>query len=321
VADEHWLDTLSKVLARDGGLSRKQFLGLIGAAMVGLLLGEVPPSEAKSKNTGKGKGKGKGHGPGTGGGCKPPCPGGSACLNGACCPEPQVCGPTGSICCGADQFCSLAGGAVCCDNLDRCGLNLVCCRGSTCCLSNGIGTCCAPDQICDRGVCRFDCPTAGQTNCRGECVDLKTDVRNCGACGNACAVGTACDNGRCTNPCRDCLPNETCCGLLGICADLNTDPRNCGACGNVCPAGATCVAGPGRCVSCPPGLMLCSNPGVGCCCCRPEECCTGASGKNRGCCSPGATCCPQCNSGFGGCCGRGQVPCVNPLGVWTCCSS
>jgi len=37
----------------------------------------------------------------------------------------------------------------------------------------------------------------GLTDCFGSCVDLQTDVNNCGACGNVCGQGESCVNGVC----------------------------------------------------------------------------------------------------------------------------
>ena len=40
------------------------------------------------------------------------------------------------------------------------------------------------------------CP-AGQVNCNGKCITVKTDANNCGACGIVCPKGYACVNGKC----------------------------------------------------------------------------------------------------------------------------
>jgi len=37
------------------------------------------------------------------------------------------------------------------------------------------------------------------TNCHGDCVDLDSDVENCGRCGNECGDGHACDSGACVD--------------------------------------------------------------------------------------------------------------------------
>jgi hypothetical protein len=56
------------------------------------------------------------------------------------------------------------------------------------------------------------------------CTNTGTDVKNCGACGNACKGTT-----------------PACCS--GKCADLASDNNNCGKCGNQCATGKTCKAG------------------------------------------------------------------------------
>ena len=87
---------------------------------------------------------------------------------------------------------------------------------------------------------------AGQTNCNGACVDLSTDMANCGACGSVCEsglVGVACIAGECVRV--TCPVALTDCGdgdgprpYEEHCFDLTTDQNNCGACGNACASGA-----------------------------------------------------------------------------------
>lgn len=84
-------------------------------------------------------------------------------------------------------------------------------------------------------VCRnANCVCA--LECDGRCVDAKTDILNCGACGRSCGGGAQCVDGDCA-----CSGNATKCG--NACFDLNASADNCGACGKACPAGATCTAG------------------------------------------------------------------------------
>ncbi len=45
-------------------------------------------------------------------------------------------------------------------------------------------------------ACAPDC-AAGTIRCAGRCIDVRSDVMNCGACGNVCAAGQACANGVC----------------------------------------------------------------------------------------------------------------------------
>ena len=43
------------------------------------------------------------------------------------------------------------------------------------------------------------CP-AGQTDCGGTCIDLRTTAVSCGACLNVCPTGAACVDGACQCP-------------------------------------------------------------------------------------------------------------------------
>ena len=57
----------------------------------------------------------------------------------------------------------------------------------------------AIDDNCNGMVdegCTPEC-AAGTIRCSGRCIDVRGDVMNCGACGNACAAGQACANGVC----------------------------------------------------------------------------------------------------------------------------
>ncbi|HVY25200.1 MAG TPA: hypothetical protein VHB79_01560 [Polyangiaceae bacterium] len=90
----------------------------------------------------------------------------------------------------------------------------------------------------------------GCETCGGkECVALASDAQNCGACGNACPAGIACENGACS-----CAGGGQACD--GTCVDVQTDAKNCGKCGNACAAGSTCVTGV---CSCPQGLDSCAG--------------------------------------------------------------
>jgi hypothetical protein len=83
---------------------------------------------------------------------------------------------------------------------------------------------------------------AGETLCGTECVDLDSDVSNCGTCGNACAEGEVCSRGTCSSDCEPGLIN-----CSGSCVDTSMDAENCGECGNACEAPRNaepmCVAG------------------------------------------------------------------------------
>ncbi len=50
---------------------------------------------------------------------------------------------------------------------------------------------------------------AGEVNCHGQCVDLNTNVNNCGACGVTCDLGETCVSGACTSTSPDLEQSET----------------------------------------------------------------------------------------------------------------
>ena len=94
-------------------------------------------------------------------------------------------------------------------------------------------------------------------------VDLSSDERHCGACGNACAAGASCVSGTCTPVCEAGLVSCTA-GDASTCTDVSSDPANCGGCGIACADGAACSSG--TCQSaCAPGLEACGDPGAATC--------------------------------------------------------
>lgn len=198
------------------------------------------------------------------GACGQACMSGRVCIDGAC------------LMAGGEDGCGL--GQIRCggqcvypetnrDNCGRCGH--VCpgwytCRGSTC----------TPAYSGDEAICE----DPGLDYCSGECADLRTNERNCGACGNDCTGGSCIegtcyyldsDRANCGSIGHRCASGEICCsgtcraentgdpdrcacssapcrasdGLgccNGYCWALNTDSANCGACGHVCEDGDRC---------------------------------------------------------------------------------
>ena len=97
--------------------------------------------------------------------------------------------------------------AICYASGEYCNADSECCQG-TCTL--GICRCPAGLVNCN-GLCRDNCsgcPT-GWRLCNGVCRDFRTDSRNCGRCGQTCAKGSHCSNGKC------CGQGQVNCG--GIC--------------------------------------------------------------------------------------------------------
>ena len=144
----------------------------------------------------------------------------------------------------------LAGGLATALGLRRAGAQGCAAYGRVCAYS---GCCTTPgaDCVCYRnGHCRCLCP-AGTAACAGNgvtvCVDLRTDLANCGACGAACAPGALCVEGAC----RDCgVPGLPCCTGTACDAGLRCIGNECVACGapphpccegDVCTAPAVCV--------------------------------------------------------------------------------
>lgn len=72
------------------------------------------------------------------------------------------------------------------------------------------------------GGCNTNCTSvplcnasAGETNCSGSCVELPTDNKNCGSCGNTCAADNICSAGSCTPVCQhpvSCTSGGSTCG-------------------------------------------------------------------------------------------------------------
>ena len=123
------------------------------------------------------------------------------------------------------------------------------------------------------------CP-AGQTDCGGRCVSLRTDAQHCGACGNT--VG----------PLEVCAAGQPVCGPAiatcdGACTDLARDHENCGGCGTACGASDFCTTAGGgtACLAaCPTGFTAC---GGACVDLAADRFHCGACGKV---CAPGEAC-------------------------------
>ena len=174
-----------------------------------------------------------------------------------------------------------------------------------------------------RGLSAAAAPAAtgcepGLTYCEnvGACVDLATDLNNCGACGAVCESGLVpvrCRNGVCER--ASCPPELEYCGAVDLCRDLSSDPLHCGAYQNPCASGV-CVGG--VCApagGCAPGQTDCGGVCVDTCC-DNNNC--GACGNV---CPAGLTCFEGvCDCPSGLCCAEGEVLCDGAC-VATCCDN
>ena len=134
------------------------------------------------------------------------------------------------------------------------------------------------ENACVNGVCRSTtCSDPDEIFCQynqnghitTECVNLNTDIRNCGYCGYECPENNGnsattlkgCVNGVCEYKCAGGMYSCPNAGSSQLnCADINNDSDNCGACGRKCLPGEYCFFGTCMTSDCD---TLCS-PGTGC---------------------------------------------------------
>ena len=223
------------------------------------------------------------------GGCVCYCPPGTLDCDGSCVPL------------GTKSHCS--------DCFDQCLAGWDCCDGQCEWIH--------ADTRC--GDCTTDCTPSGRNCCRDwhgdyTCVDLQTDVENCGVCGNRCysGYGFVCMGGQCvcargTTPCgsQQCCRNNTCCHMGGryYCSDLDTD-SDCGSCGTHCTLNERCCPGPTgvqyQCSNVQTDPMNCGSCGH--LCAANESCCSGHCADTQTDEANCGTCGHACPSGWQ-CCG------------------
>ncbi|MBI5548316.1 MAG: hypothetical protein HY901_30920 [Deltaproteobacteria bacterium] len=87
---------------------------------------------------------------------------------------------------------------------------------------------CGSNNDCNSSNCQeYRCCPEGYLYCDGNCVDVRTSSRHCGACGSAVPEYASCVDGA-----PRCGYDRTLCD--GACVDLGSDDVNCGTCGTAC---------------------------------------------------------------------------------------
>jgi hypothetical protein len=185
------------------------------------------------------------------------------------------------------------------------------------------------------------CPP-GRVQCRGKCVDLKTDRNNCGQCSNVCSEQESCWGGKCCSSSRGeqfcdfgggsrvCCPPDTYCAGFGLCCPFNET-----ACGGQCvstdcqegtifsPRTCRCETAAAGCTfayECGGAVPFCGSGAETCLCTASVEGPVICGGNN---CGPSCTSSAECEAIFGpgavcqapgtGCCGQRCIPaCGSP---------
>lgn len=203
------------------------------------------------------------------------CSNGFSCVEGNCVPTACAIGPMSGFCPGpsgdlgacCDQFFSATCKSIKSDN-DNCGgCGVRCPSGQTC--QNGV--CSGASGLCqdghEGGFCDLGTSEA-KLCCGGACADTRSDVKNCGRCGQSCLFDESCVSGRCAlvscvgasdgRSCNTGSGNGVCCH--DKCVDTTSDEANCGQCGKGCAVGAECRAS--RCAL--PACAAGKNAGAPC---------------------------------------------------------
>ena len=188
------------------------------------------------------------------------------------CGAGQVCANDRCVECAADEDCKTASAPFCVSNVcmsckqgqtrpckvsspTQCDVGQQVCRASgiwgKCEFEGGTAKSCLSNEVCLDGAC----VCSGElVKCTGEadCIDLRTNAKHCGACGNACPTGTRCASGKCVDTCPSSTPHE----CANACVNTSRNPFFCGSCTTSCKIGQICQGGP---CQCPPGELLCEG--------------------------------------------------------------
>lgn len=264
--------------------------------------------------------------------CVPPranpsggCPAGQQRCAGACVnisADAANCGACGVAC---------PSGEVCIAGQCGCPAGTAFCAGTSQCVSTA---CAVAGQVYDSASCACVCPGSQQL-CNGACVDLSSDVANCGACGTTCT----------SQPCEQAMCAAGVCGSVpvtggacvtstnapGVCQNgqCACTPKTCATAGVACGSIPDGCGGELDCGACPGGQYCNFNqchcnfyggcPSTGCAGLADDPtsicldgCCCIVDGSTAWTCVPGPS--PLCCSGLCGSDGRcaPQPGCVAP---------
>ena len=188
-------------------------------------------------------------------------------------------------------------------------------------------------ELDDGSGCVASCE-AGSSACDGACVDLNSDPRHCGGCGERCAAPpnavAACMAAACSFECDEGYAD--CDGdAANGCESMLRELAHCGRCGERCerPGAVTsCATGTCQALGCLPLFGDCDGePANGCeedlssnlarCGACSTSCATGVSNATVACVE--GSCRLTCSAGFGDCDRMASTGCEAPLSVPTAC--
>ncbi|MBQ9394628.1 MAG: hypothetical protein IJU23_03795 [Proteobacteria bacterium] len=173
---------------------------------------------------------------------------------------------------------------------------------------------CEEGKVCNAGHCVAveEACKSGQKQCKGSCVNVSSDPKNCGDCGHPCEDDETCKKGNCEKGCSNGFTL-----IDGQCYDTRVDSEHCGKELAVCGENQYCGSDPddpageaGKCL-CMSGYFDCDGDSKNGC--ESDVDCAYVCEDGEKSCGPGL-CCDQsaicCGSS---CCESGSICCGNGI--------